>query len=503
MNKKDLFNAIDNIDEKFITDAGKYLKNVSPFQDEEPEELEPQKGTFSPIRLIVPIAASLTVIAGIAICLKTINFGINQFPETNTENAVTDSYSQDETDDTALGSAAAPSINDPPTDANENSDGIPETTIDQVTQTGELPFNLYGPDMVPITYDDISTIERFVTDDETGAKELDIDNWQTISCNGFAYIAEPLGNNYNNYANPYNFSTNDFGTNGTFDSGSSSRRIYDGEMFGDLVVNSASCDFKNIRKSSTEEGAEADYEELAAPQMFNSSYVCFDGELETNGYIVKIDGEIPVYWFFFGYGETELPLMNYVVSQSGSFSRSPIKKSFDGSYDYFSYIGELPAVRISSEYEAKLGAYFVDTNVRAASVLLSNIAMLYSADSDDEGYLIWADTNVTGIDGVPYGGITYDSTVQAVIDSARTTDELNYILSDKMDVMMINDDLSSFTIFRDIQSSGGRHALERVIDDTPLGPGIFVYFYDKDGNVLSHYEYAGTAVQDNPDRPVE
>lgn len=31
MNKKDLFIAIDNIDEKFINDAGKYLKNVNPF----------------------------------------------------------------------------------------------------------------------------------------------------------------------------------------------------------------------------------------------------------------------------------------------------------------------------------------------------------------------------------------------------------------------------------------------------------------------------------------
>lgn len=497
MNKKDLFNAIDKIDEKFITDAGKYLKDISPFRNEEPEELEPQKRRFSPIRLILPIAASLTVIVGITIALKTLDLGFDTAISTDEETSVADNNIGDDipTDSNGalLDSAAATPPSVLPTDSDGTSLPVTETEIETVTETGDLPFTLYGPDSVSLTYDDITSIEHIANADDTSPFVLDAGNWQTISCSGFAYVAEPLGNNYNNVANPYTFDTNAGGVNISFN-GSDSRRIYVGERFGDLVVNTALCEFRNMWMSSDN----ASYNDRSVPQLFNTSFVSFDGGIDTSGYIVKSEGNSPIYWFFFGCDENALPLMNYSSSQSGNFNRTTVKESFNG----FSYVGELPSVRISSEYEAELNAYFVDTNVRAASVKLSNISMLYSADTS-ENYQLWADTEITSFGETPYGGTTYDPTIQAFIDSASTTEELSYTLFEKAKEMMKYNNLSSFTIFRDIQSSGGRHSLERVDEDIPLESGIFFYFYDDNGNVISKYEYAGTANQEKPDRPVE
>lgn len=495
MNKKDLFNAIDNIDEKFINDAGKYLKNVNPLRDEEPEELEPQKKPFSPIRLIAPIAASTAVIVGIAIVLKTINFGIKQSPETNMVNAA-QGTSSSENSDIILDSAAAPSTSAKPTDKDVTSDGLPATKTEQVTQTGDLPFTLYGPDNVPLQYDDIKWITRIDADAEKiGDNQLNTENWESLHCE-FAYIAEPLGNNFNDYMTPDKFAASNEEINAFFNEDSYSRRIYKGDMYGDLVVSQASCNLNNIWMASEEEnsGIEMQY-------ALNSNYLSFDGKLVANGYIVKSEGETPIYKFFFADGETQLPLINY-TNRFGEYNRAPERESFNG----FSYIGELPAVRISSEYEAELGAYFVDTNVRPAAVQLSNISMLYSADSA-EGFQMWADTSIVEINGAPYGGSEYNGTFQSVIDKASTTSELSYILWEKTELMKAEKDLAYFRVFR-VGGNGSRQWLEEITgDDTPLVNGMVVYFYDSNNNVFSHYEYTGeyteSANQGMPDRPVE
>lgn len=495
MNKKDLFNAIDNIDEKFINDAGKYLKNVNPLRDEEPEELEPQKKMFSPIRLIAPIAASTAVIVGIAIALKTINFGIKQSPETNMVNAA-QGTSSSENSDIILDSAAAPSTSAKPTDKDVTSDGLPATKTEQVTQTGDLPFTLYGPDYIELKYDDIAWFTRPGTDAaEIGGEQLNTENWESLHCE-FAYIADPLGNNFNDYITPEKFVASNEEINAFFNEGSSSRRISKGDMYNDLVVSQASCNLNNIWVSNEEED-----NGLEMPQALNSNYLSFDGKIVTNGYIVKSEGETPIYKFFFADGEIQLPLINY-ANRFGEYNRAPERESLNG----FSYIGELPAVRISSEYEAELAPYFVDTNVQAASVQLSNISMLYSADSA-EGFQIWADTSIVEINGAPYGGSEYNGTFKSVIDKASTTSELSYILWEKMELMKVEKDLAYFRVFR-IGGNGSRQWLEEVTgDDTPLEKGMVVYFYDSNGNVFSHYEYIGeyteSANQGMPDHPVE
>lgn len=504
MNKKDLFNAIDNIDEKFISDAGKYLKNVDPFQDEEPEELEPQKRPFSPIRLIAPIAASLTVIAGIAIGLKMVNFGIDKAPIDNNVNAAPDTSSSSGTD-TILDSAVTPSASGKPTDNKETSDGL-SVTETTPSATEELPFKLYGPDMVPLTYGDVSSVEGAKGYENVGLDRLTAENWSTIACMDFAYIADPLGENYNSYfLDDTDMRVGEEKLSENIKEGSAVRRIYKGDKFNDLVVTNATCCFCNTWKNGT---ADKTSDDLAIPQMFNQSYVSFDGELVTNGYIVKIgevvkDGIIPVYRFFFDKGEIGLPLMNYAANQNGGFDRQAETESFDS----FSYIGELPCVNISIGHEnTELDAYFVDTNVRPAAVQLSNISMLYSADSA-EGFQMWADTSIVEINGAPYGGSEYNGTFQSVIDKASTTSELSYILWEETELMQAEKDLAYFRVFR-VDGNGSRQWLDEVTDeDTTLVKGMVVYFYDKEGNVYSHYEYTGeqaeSAVQSMPDRPVE
>lgn len=502
MNNKDLFNAINNIDEKFITDAGKYLKNVSAFPDEEPEEFVPMERKFSPIRLIAPIAAATAIVVGITLALKTINFGINRSPalgmtESGSETADTlDGINI--TSDTVIGNAAsAPQKNTDENSVQQPSTVKPETdrswdTAD--TPTGDLPFTLYGPDMVQITYEDITAISGNVS-----PKYLNDSNWLTITCSGFAYIADPTGDNYNNYNKPEiieEWAADQSDADRLFAGGADARRIREGDMFGNLTVNYASCSFWRTPTSGMTEKQMRD-EGFPMSQLFQESHVRFDGELATEGYIVKIDGDVPVYWFFFDMNEIGLPLMNYVADKNGGFGRQPVSESLSG----FTYLGELPKVRLSSEYEAKLGAYFIDTNTRRAKVKLSDINIHYDAETK-ESYQIFAETSVTEIEGIPYGGVTYNGTLQSIIDKASTIEELNYILWDEMQLMQVEENLAYFRVFRDVKVEG-RRVLEEVTDESPLESGMFVYFYDNSGNVHSQYEYLGSDNQDTPNRPVE
>lgn len=473
MNKKDLFNAIDNIDEKFINDAGKYLKSVSALQDEEPEELEAQKRRFSPLRMIMPIAASLAVIVGVTVAVKTMNSGIEKKPTTTTEDSfdADDPYRPGMFNASASGTAASVSV-----------DAVyPVTETVTALPSGELPFELYGPDYLPLSYDDITSVEFIKGAEDADATQLNAKNWTTINCRNFAYVARPLGIAFINYKNTFDEEYAESYLSGDSDS----IRLYAGEKYGDLVVKSASAEFKNVWRSNANDTDNVQYNANLIPQMLNSSYVSFEGQITVNGYIVKSSGDTPIYMFYIGNDERGLPTMSFSGNGDRGFSRTPITESLNG----IKYYGELPSVRISSEYEATLGAYFVDANVLPAVVTLSNIGMLYISDSNKR-WQLWADTAVDSINGFPFeGNGEYDSTVQAIIDNTTTTAELNEILFELEDEIMTPYNISGFVIYRDVISDGGRHSLEQVIDDVPLEAGMYVYFYDKVGNVYNRYIY--------------
>lgn len=191
MTEKDLFNAINEIDAKYITDA---------WQNTEAQSFDVESGKTSRLKIFGTVAAFAAAAA--AICL-VVHIRVNSpggFPQHNNSLIV---HSPSEL----------------------------------------LPADIHGPDEVRITYGDVTE----VTNEDGGAfsaDEITADNWQRIVCEGFTYLAMPLnGENYNSIDNPSMF-------DGTLDASRlrldslSYTRWNVGDTFHGLTVKSASTAFQ-------------------------------------------------------------------------------------------------------------------------------------------------------------------------------------------------------------------------------------------------------------------
>lgn len=153
MTEKDLFNAINEIDAKFITDA---------WRNTDSQTLDVESGRTSKLKIFGTVAAFAAAAA--AICL-VVNIRIN------------------------------------------SPGGSPQPNNSLIVHSPSelLHADIHGPDEIRITYGDVTE----VTDengDEFSADDITADNWQRIVCDGFTYLAMPLnGENYNSIDNPSMF----------------------------------------------------------------------------------------------------------------------------------------------------------------------------------------------------------------------------------------------------------------------------------------------------------
>ena len=188
MKDKDLFNAIDNIDEEFITEAGKYLQDdesIISFHDTDPIEVRPAARKFSPIRLIAPIAAAVLLVGGITFALKTLD-PFQYTPEGTGNSEETSSYTGN-----VVGFSSRTEK--------------PEQSSPEPAPDTKLPFTLYGPDYQQLTYGEVGEgiiITNTGYQQRFPAYELTDNNWSRLAAPDFAYIAVPKGANYNSADDP-------------------------------------------------------------------------------------------------------------------------------------------------------------------------------------------------------------------------------------------------------------------------------------------------------------
>lgn len=197
MKNQDIFNAINDIDERFISDAGRYLTDDDIFSispDGEPIKAGQSKKHAALFRIAAPVAAAAVLMAAVGISLRLLGrFNIFD-PQGGLDKSAEDIYS-----------GQTPPINE--------------------SLTGELSLPVYGPDNVQLRYEDI-------TKTEIGG----------LNC-GFAYIGTEDSVNRNNINHP-SLSMDNYGKT------KNCKRISAGEKYGGFTVTEARSIFRSDENNS-------------------------------------------------------------------------------------------------------------------------------------------------------------------------------------------------------------------------------------------------------------
>lgn len=472
MNNQDLFNAINDIDEKFIADAGKYLSDDESDDPSHSEAVEIYPGVtrFSPVKLIAPIAAAAVLVAGVAVALKMSRRYFSIAP-----NAII----SDPTDDDAGSAGAEYSVAVPP------NDGIEPY---ELGTGGELPFELRGPDGVQIRYGEITGISGDVE-----KSELTESNWESITCGGFAYIAAPYGNNFNTIDN----TPTDVDINSDKSLVHEFKRIYVGESFGNLTVKEASSSFKRDSMTNSRDESSDDNETYNVTAL-DRNYVKFDGEITTDVYIVN-DGDR--YYYFFRNGESQLPLVDYNVTSfvlNNEYETELERRHCDNGIEY---AGELPALILEEKERAIIEPYLSNANYLKAHLTLGNITLESSQRvgytssnfSGDTKKIVFNYVEPVITDSNPSGETPFtaenEMQIRSILGSARTVAELN----DNIEAIKLYAGCDNIKVFTDVTKEGG--VFWNEVPDGKLAPGMYIRLYNGD-ELAASYKYKEAAITD-------
>lgn len=464
MNNKDLFNAINNIDDKFITDAGKYLKNDESFISSyyaDPVEVRPADRKFSLMRLIAPIAAAAILVCSITIALKTRIL----YPAETTDMILGESKDTAKKSDTLPDTAPAVGSADLETSP-EGVINMPSAAIPNLdkygSSAGELPFTLYGPDYKQITYEEVTEIHENVS-----KQYLNDSNWVSITCDGFAYIADPLGENYNRADDSEKFDSSEIAWNVVAER--SFKRIYEGEQYSGFTVKRA---YSTFSRTPTNGMTEQQMKENNLPlsRLYQGSYLELDGSIEMDVYIVKYDDNR--YICVTRNGAASIPTMNINVRDDGSF----------GSYLYsddefgFEFKTELPYIRIDPPAKNKhqIDKLFTEKIYQKARVILSDIIINYDAAAK-EPYGISATVDVIDMQ-LGYSDIE-PRDVSALISRTATVKELEKEVLNKYDA------LSEVRVYREVYDITEDIIFGDELTEEELYSGLTVGLYDQNGLV--------------------
>lgn len=271
MKNQDIFNAINDIDERFISDAGRYLTDDDIFSispDGEPIKAGQSKKHITLLRIAAPVAAAAVLMAAVGISLKL--FG--RYDVFDPQHAPQGSGH--------VSSGVTPPIND----------GL----------TGELSFPLYGPDNVQICYEDILKTE-------IGG----------LNC-GFAYVGTVSSLNRNQIDDP-DFSLADFNTTKNY------RRISAGEEYGGFTVTEAHSIFRHDETNGS--GLVLDTSVLKLSGSVNvSAYLVREDNGEIRCYIRN--GTFPA-MNYIGTDDGDYSSVNYYTETKGGFRYGGELPGFD------------------------------------------------------------------------------------------------------------------------------------------------------------------------------
>ena len=354
MTEKDLFNAINDIDEKQITNAW----NNTAF-DNEPIVIRSSGRGVSKAAVFGTVAAFAGLIS--AACLAVF-IRVNTPPRNNV-------------------------IDDPDSSASRSG------TASNLMSGNELPFDLFGPDYVQIKYSDITGAH---TSDGTIVKaaDFDPDDWSDIICGDFTYLAQATANNFNSIDSPEKFDGDEDALLG-FDFGSSAhtyKRYNTGDKFGGLTVKSAYTMFKNISGTT--------------PSKLGESYVRFDGTAVVDAYIIREENGtflkcVPMN------REFALPVMSMKAQARNEFYTT----RYSGSYSYgeFKYSTHYPnSFTLVNGDDFNTDRFFNGKNYAAVTLTLSDIQMAWNADDTKDNFILAEIDEIEAYSGGVKGDLPFE-----------------------------------------------------------------------------------------------
>ncbi|MGN0687195.1 MAG: hypothetical protein ACI4KA_03715 [Oscillospiraceae bacterium] len=154
----------------------------------------------------------------------------------------------------------------------------PDVSVPDETEE-PLSFDLIGLMGEKIKPSEIVKISS-VSGEQLTAADLTEDNWNYISCKGFAYAAEPTGLNYNNIDTPEMFDDETYSFKDIPEAAPNEyRRIQPGDVICGLTVTSANTDL--FSEQVTSMGADP----TVPGSYFSGCTVTFDGSAEMTGYL--------------------------------------------------------------------------------------------------------------------------------------------------------------------------------------------------------------------------
>lgn len=361
MKTDDLFIAINDIDTKYVTDA---------WNDTEPEAdamvIYESVSKTSKTKIFGVIAAFAALIS--AACLA-VYIRVNQLPNDNIT-----------TPDSVLVSAGV---------SVTSSMGSEPPSADS-----DMPIKLHGPDLVQIKYGDVLGV-TLPDGKAVAAENFDPDNWESILCGGFTYLAPSQGRNYTSVEfSPDNNEL--FGKDsGTTIENNNYKRYNVGDKYGGLTVKSATTIF---HKNSEAEG------------KLWECIVEFEGEITINAYIIReISANtrnnsfrcIPMP------NECTLPIMSPIADGEGYVSKVYIGEYLSGEFKYRS---EYPTFFLENDNDIWLANVVGDKDYAAVTMKISDIRMdclTYSTQTND--YIVANIEEIRDYSGErPEGSLPFD-----------------------------------------------------------------------------------------------
>lgn len=474
MNNKDLFNAINDIDEKFIEDAGKYLSDDDSDDPSHSEAIEifPGETRFSPIKLVASLVAAAVLITGVTVAVRHHRRSLSISPNT--------------VDAASGGNATGTTIGQ----GNGETDSAAVSTH-VITTAGPLPFEIIGPDDRQLWYEDITDIEKFVAGVRTYEpllkEDLTEDNWLNVTCGNFAYIAVPNGNNFNTVDN----SPADMNIKNGNSLEHEFRRVYAGSTFGGLTVTKASSTFTRLanRDEETEDG------KVKRVTALSHNYVEFDGSITADVYLVNDDGD---YYCVFRNGENKLPLIGYDIYNFLTLGEHTTEINTINFNDSFQYAGELPALTLDEKEKESIEPYLCNANYLKAQVILENIKVEGNQHLGSNSYTYTADlpkivfsfveTVVT--DSHPFGETPF---------TGETEMKLRAILGSAGDIPAMKNDVEALKItdctdirvFRDMDKNGD--FVDEILEGN-LASGNIIALYTDDIIIAAYVYHPGIGI---------
>lgn len=331
MNEKDLFNAINDIDPKYIANAWKNTDFST-----EPTVIHIENDKPSKLRIFGVAAAFAAAAAAVFLAVYVrVNYPKNNdlTPPTGS-NSSTSSASYDQSGNFLAG-------------------------------PGELPFKMRGLDDVQIKYSDVAGVLTG-DGDLVKADEFDPENWAEVSIVNFTYLAKTAFTSliaiesHTDQLEPDEYKWTDV----------SYRRYGKGDKFGTLTVKDTFTRFKYVPEYNA--------------AVLDICYAEFDGAADVNAFVFRKEGESMLYCVLMNM-ESSLPIVGLSPHSLSNMYDHP-RFTGESASGELKYNTEYPAILLKNTEIHDAEELFNGKDYAAVTLTLSDISM--ASDRAEQTFIL-------------------------------------------------------------------------------------------------------------------